>query len=612
MGYNEDLFELGQFMRNIRVGRGITLKEAAGDWSPATLSRFERGELDISTDKALQLMLRLGMNKFDLFPLYYRNRSILPIYLQDMIQRNDVGELRLRQSAFEVAHPQKNNMTELARVLYKAAINWPVADFQLSAEDEQVLADFLSVPPLWDSFEAQLFKSIIGPASHDLIAILWNRSDDSKGANREAVEMMRLMLWLAALANRDLELADQMHSEVADYIEPRMEKRFVMEYLPNYRFAVRLSKWIHKPSAHTAAPILAMIDGLESYHVNNDSMWLKLMFRHARDSEGPHRVYSLVDHPRSITYGHSINEVVKQRRLYLGLKVTDLEGVVSNTALRRFENGQTQLSFGAVARLSGELGILPSTIVILMSNSPEFSGGLDLFDTFYSVIGQHSALWNGINSRDNKSVTATEHEISLFTSQVPCLPNRVLLMQRFLLRQAAGLGDVFQKEMQQESPVVLKQLLEMRVWGILEEFLTFAVTPWLDVEQLTTLFAQVHRVLTRGGDTEVLPGSAFIFDGLNTAIIAVSAQNDQASALAFLDSVVWIMSITDPVPTRWCTVGSWLIARYLLVSSDNNLRRVHTYLRRTINVGHDDIIGRLETLWLGRIPDDFIRRTLKG
>ena len=55
---NQQLQQLGQFFRLFRVGQGLTLKQAAGELSVATLSRFERGELDLASDKALGLMRR--------------------------------------------------------------------------------------------------------------------------------------------------------------------------------------------------------------------------------------------------------------------------------------------------------------------------------------------------------------------------------------------------------------------------------------------------------------------------------------------------------------------------------------------------------------------------
>ncbi|WP_125708825.1 helix-turn-helix domain-containing protein [Lacticaseibacillus porcinae] len=57
--------QLGQFFRLFRMSRGLTLQQAAGELSVATLSRFERGALDLASDKALVLMQRLGVEPFD-------------------------------------------------------------------------------------------------------------------------------------------------------------------------------------------------------------------------------------------------------------------------------------------------------------------------------------------------------------------------------------------------------------------------------------------------------------------------------------------------------------------------------------------------------------------
>ncbi len=47
MDESKELEQLGQFFHDFRVGRGLTLKEAAGNWSAATLSRFEHGKVGL-------------------------------------------------------------------------------------------------------------------------------------------------------------------------------------------------------------------------------------------------------------------------------------------------------------------------------------------------------------------------------------------------------------------------------------------------------------------------------------------------------------------------------------------------------------------------------------
>ena len=85
---SDNLLDLGRFFHERRVGRGLTLQEVSGEWSAATLSRFERGELDISTQKMLELMTRIGIDELDLLEFYEANPVNFPLQLQDLTLRN--------------------------------------------------------------------------------------------------------------------------------------------------------------------------------------------------------------------------------------------------------------------------------------------------------------------------------------------------------------------------------------------------------------------------------------------------------------------------------------------------------------------------------------------
>ena len=97
---SDNLLDLGRFFHERRGGRGLTLQEVSGEWSAATLSRFERGELDISTQKMLELMTMIGIDELDLLEFYEANPVNFPLQLQDLTQLNDVGELERRKAGF--------------------------------------------------------------------------------------------------------------------------------------------------------------------------------------------------------------------------------------------------------------------------------------------------------------------------------------------------------------------------------------------------------------------------------------------------------------------------------------------------------------------------------
>ena len=77
---------LGSFFRSQRIARGLTLQEVSSNWSAATLSRFERGEIDISTDKMLSLMTKIGIDELDFLEFYESIPANFPLQLQDLTQ----------------------------------------------------------------------------------------------------------------------------------------------------------------------------------------------------------------------------------------------------------------------------------------------------------------------------------------------------------------------------------------------------------------------------------------------------------------------------------------------------------------------------------------------
>ncbi len=71
-------------------------------------------------------------------------------------------------------------MTKLASVLFDAGIHWPEAKYHFDAEAEQIIADRLTIPENLTPFEWEIQEAIMGPASHELLMLLWYRTDRMK------------------------------------------------------------------------------------------------------------------------------------------------------------------------------------------------------------------------------------------------------------------------------------------------------------------------------------------------------------------------------------------------------------------------------------------------
>ncbi|MDG3062288.1 helix-turn-helix domain-containing protein [Lacticaseibacillus casei] len=598
ISHQQLLKRLGQYFRNRRVGRGLTLKDVSGNLSEATISRFERGELDISTGKALALMVRLGIDEYDLLTLYDSDPINFPLSLQEPIQMSDFRILNQREKAFFLAHPNQNEMTALARILFEAGKWWPDAHYRLTAEEEQMIADRMAVPERFDLLGLELYKAIVGPASHELLLLLRQRAKRVQSDWRALSFMQLLMLWLGALMNRDMALATVIETDLKPIIKQYHDTAQVIEFYPNWQYGLAVKRWLQAPTVANVARIQQIITDLRERNVETDARWFELMF--ARTQAGSvHHNPALKDRPKKIVLSRTGGEILKTRREYLGLTRADLKNILSVTALRRFESGQTQLSFGTWVRLCGELALVPSQVLSLPNQldakHSRVPGSISLRATFKQVANIPMGSAHDIEA---------EKVIARFNGQLPELPKSILDTQQFILRSAAHLAPPTGVEMQKEASIILSHLLSMNEWGSLETHASAELVRWLQPAQLVMLFQKARRVIGKHPWTTV--GVNYIFDGLNRAILQVVTEQPHDVGCSFLSEFKWLLTIGNPSPMRWQAMGSWLIGRYVTAPSSVSEEAVMHYVDQSLRVGHPDAIDKLKVLWHDELPTNFL------
>lgn len=576
-----NLESLGKFFRDYRVGRGLTLEEASGDWSAATLSRFERGELDISTDKAVGLLMRLGIDELDFLDYYEADGRNFPMELQELIQLNDVPKLRQRERDYFAVHPSRNNATELVRILFESARRWPQADFRLSAEDEQRLADFLSVPSQFSLVELEFFKAIVGPASHELLELLVQRAQTQPQDWRSQAQMQLLMVWLGALMDQDIPLVEKLRPILAADFVDGPYTYVTTEFLPNWTFGEAVYRWLKDPSPDNSRRIARIIQGLRALGVETDAHWFELMFSRAQVGTVHHN-NNLGNHPRTIRTAKTVGEAFMSRREYLGLSVTDVAHTSSVSSIRRFETGQTNMSLGSLVRLSGELGLLVSQVL----TQPD------------GLHGQRQTLRSASGLISRLPAKQANQLIDQFTQQVVQMPEEIVAVERLVLKEAAGIIDFHSATNKKVAEEIERKMLQMKRWGSLE---THAINPLAEIlgpEELALIFGKGQRVLERHPLTV---GTNEYFRGLCNAIISVVDTYTPATAAAFLNTLDWLPRIADATPMRWRAVGMWYVARYVVNATADNLQRLELFLHQTQRVGHVDTIQILRTEWTHRL-----------
>lgn len=590
----DNLLNLGRFFQKIRVGRGLTLQEVSGEWSAATLSRFERGELDISTQKMLELMTRVGIDELDFLEFYEANPSNFPLELQELIQMNNVGELERRKLGFTAAHPRQNSMTELARILFEAGQHWPDPNYRFSEKDEQILADRLAVPEHFSILELEIFKAIVGPASHELLTLLWHRTQRLKKDWWQHREMQVLLLWLGAIMDHDMTLVDRLETDLdVWFTNYRMNTRMV-EFMPNWQYGHVVARWLRHPTVHNENKVHHIIADLRTMGVETDARWFELMLARTRGSQIFHSL-NLIDHPKQLKLARTAGEVVRNRRQYLGVSRSDVAVAVSESSLGRFENGRTQLSAASMLQLCGDLALLPSQILTLPNRIDEhIPGEISLRSVFRQVTQIQTFGGN------NDDILNLIHQ---FTTQLPGMPKSIVVIQNFVLRSAAGVEPNSDEEMRQQALQILVRLLQMNNWGALETHATEELTTWLSPEQLTMLFEKGKRVILKHPLTV---GIDYYFSGLSKAIAQVVDHYSPNVGRTMLAQFKWVLTIPDPTPMRWQAAGTWYLANYVLAPTTANKNLVERYVHASLRVGHPDAIDHLKKLWLKRVPENFI------
>jgi transcriptional regulator with XRE-family HTH domain len=575
---------IGAFFRDIRIGRGVTLAQAAKGWSAPTLSRFERGELDISTDKAVELMARLGIENSDFWGFYDGRAANFPVQMLDEALAGQSDRIQARQQAYFAVHQVANPITEYAAVVFDAAMHWREADFHLSATQEQLLADRLAMPEHFYYLEQTVIKLIVGPASHELLELLKQRSEQLTDSWHTR-EIQLLMLWLGALMDRDRPLVDDLEARLESaFTQYRTDEIFV-QYLPNWTYGKAAARWLRAPTVANYQAVMQIIADMQAMKATDDAAWFMNMFKRMQNGQVQHH-HGLVDHRQSFEVSHNVAELFHHQRQYLGASLNDLAMNYSVSTLRRFETGQTQLGFGALVELFGELGMMPTQVFFQIGQSPDHPEG---------IIG----LGTAVHQLQTDTQRDPAQIIDQFAVQVLNKPAVVLQTQRFILQTLADLESP--KRLKNQARQILARLLATNHWGALEMFATLSVSKCLSLPELMPLYEQGARLISN--DPMIAWPDRF-FRGIDQALINAIKLDDAEAKLA-VPQLSWLLTLATDVPAGWQAAGSWLIAMAILDPTAKRFAAVRQYLHRTLNVGHLDVFNALHTAWQDHIPSQW-------
>lgn len=155
--------EIGAVFRQIRESRHISLEEATGgEFSRSMLSRFERGENDLTTQRFFQALQQIKTSLSEFSHLAgIDQHSFIPKLLKEHYENMSLEHDQALYQSYKLAY-QKDHKKEdlLASIILKAQMlgNYPEVELVASQEELDFLYDYLFSVMIWGNFELSLFS----------------------------------------------------------------------------------------------------------------------------------------------------------------------------------------------------------------------------------------------------------------------------------------------------------------------------------------------------------------------------------------------------------------------------------------------------------------------
>lgn len=181
----------GETFRTIREQKGYTMKQVSrGIVSISFLSKFERGDSDISLTSFIELLHRISVT-FEEFQFSHNNNrtEIMETFFQeagDAYMNRNLGQLdRLKKQ--ELDKWQKTGMepfrcNAIMLNVYESIVRW--TKFVAAEGDLEFLYDYLFKVEVWGYYELRLYNSTILLMNPDMVITLsktvYNKSDQMK------------------------------------------------------------------------------------------------------------------------------------------------------------------------------------------------------------------------------------------------------------------------------------------------------------------------------------------------------------------------------------------------------------------------------------------------
>ncbi|WP_164507531.1 helix-turn-helix domain-containing protein [Lacticaseibacillus songhuajiangensis] len=270
--------EIGRLFKQVRTDQGMTLAEAAGtEGSSSALSRFERGETDISVAQAQLVARHLGLSEGDLQRMLSRLPGAFPSETELAIRCRDEVALVSYRDHYLAEHvaDADNFLQQIVRLMFKYALLRPSAGAHLSASEEQQLATFLRYPMLSDLHGCVLL-TCLPFASTELLNLIfdWWVEANPEIAVAHSLEKQKVLYILAwcGLVRGDTELMAKVAPGIQEILAKFSADLVVVE---GAQLFLLQQKQLQQPNAQIEADMKRRMQIVEKYTGNQQCNWLR-------------------------------------------------------------------------------------------------------------------------------------------------------------------------------------------------------------------------------------------------------------------------------------------------------------------------------------------------
>lgn len=171
----------GMAFRHLRIDRGYSLKEAAGNIvTPQMLGVFEKGKSNISISNFGRLLIRIGATWEDFFRYYdgesiFKELSIAEEIGAKIHSGHNYDGLKLVESAFDGDYSDNPILKDIFQLSYQSFFHTLNLTSKLSKEEILFIVTYLERIDTWGIFEYSILSYVLADCPYEMIKYRSNK-----------------------------------------------------------------------------------------------------------------------------------------------------------------------------------------------------------------------------------------------------------------------------------------------------------------------------------------------------------------------------------------------------------------------------------------------------